>query len=189
MQFIVYNQGKINELVDESKMKIKNKLVMVMLSISVLFPLQHTFANEDLELVDAAAAQMEATTQISQSTEQKQDMEQLRQVILLVDMQKMSDLGDLGEKNTLSKEDKQRVKAILENMKEVNTQAKKLKMQSPEGKDALKKFIAFNDYNIQYIDDNSMFIATDAEKEKMSLTIGALNQDLMQALSILFVEE
>jgi hypothetical protein len=33
-----------------------------------------------------------------------------------------------------------------------------------------------------------MFTGTDAEREKMSLTIGALNQDVMQALTNLFVE-
>ena len=46
----------------------------------------------------------------------------------------------------------------------------------------------FNDYNIKHIENNSMFTGTDAEREKMSLTIGALNQDVMQALTNLFVE-
>lgn len=36
---------------------------------------------------------------------------------------------------------------------------------------------------------NSMLTATDAEKEKMSLTIGALNQEFLQALSLLFEAE
>ena len=164
----------------------KNKFYTVLLSLGLALPLQHTFANDDLDAVDAMAAVEVASSQIS--PEQHQDAKQLREVVLLMDLNKIGVLGEIGEKTTLSQEDKNDIKAALDNMKQVNTQAKKLKMQTSVGRDAVKKFIAFNDYNIKHIENNSMFTGTDAVREKMRLTIGALNQDVMQALTNLFVE-
>lgn len=168
-------------MMNEDLMKIKNKCVITLFCMGSLFCTQHIFANTQSNAVNVAE---KVTIAVQQNPEQKIDAEKLSELLLSVDIEKMNALGELDAETDADQENKIRTEALT-NIRDVNEKAKKLTMQSSVGKDALTKFIAFNEYNIQYLQSDEMFNGTAAQADQISDKIATLNEDLMQSLSAL----